>query len=61
MAPRIVASLRIHLCEVERGVCVSRFGPYNLVYVLEDGFEVGDSCTWVAGHEVAGGGDRSVG
>ena len=52
MAPRVVASLRVHICEVESGVCAGGVGPYNLQYLLAYGFKVGDTCTWVACHEV---------
>ena len=52
MAPHDVAFLHVHLCEVERGVCVTRVGPYSIEYVLADGFEVVNSCTWIVDHEV---------
>ena len=51
MTPCVVASLRVHLCEFESGVCVSRVRPYRLEYVLADSFEVINSCTWIIVHE----------
>ena len=52
-SPCAVASLRVHFCEVESGVCAGGVGSYSLEDVLAYGFEVGDTCTWVACHEVA--------
>ena len=53
VSPCVVASLRVHFCEVESGVCVGGDGSYNLEDVLAYVFEIGDTCTWVACHEVA--------
>ena len=52
-SPSVVASLRVHLCEVEGVVCGCGVRPHRLENFLAYSFEVGSPCTWVAAHEIS--------